>query len=152
MGSFDWRRTQGGLMFSVEGLRVFGLGPNDELGLRTLLRMVPDEHRHNFIELMQDAFSRSTVLATDIPTSLRDTRQRIVHIEAEPEFNEQGNLIGYTGIVQDVTDRRMAEDRIRHLANFDTLTGLPNRRQLIWRAEKALEHARRLSATSSPCC
>jgi GGDEF domain-containing protein len=38
-----------------------------------------------------------------------------------------------------VTDRRLAEDRIRHLANFDTLTGLPNRRQLIWRAERALD-------------
>ncbi len=144
MGSFDWRR-QGGLAFSVEGLRVFGLGPNDELSLRTLLRMVPEDQRHSFIELMHDAYNRSAVLAYDIPTSLRDTRQRIVHIEAEPEFNEQGNLIGYTGIVQDVTDRRMAEDRIRHLANFDTLTGLPNRRQLIWRAEKALEHARRLT-------
>jgi predicted signal transduction protein with EAL and GGDEF domain len=46
--------------------------------------------------------------------------------------------------VQDVTDRRVAEDRIRRLANFDTLTGLPNRRQLIWRAERALEHAKRL--------
>jgi predicted signal transduction protein with EAL and GGDEF domain len=43
-----------------------------------------------------------------------------------------------------VTDRRLAEDRIRHLANFDTLTGLPNRRQLIWRAERALDHGRRL--------
>ena len=68
-----------------------------------------------------------------------------MHVEAEPEFNEHGNLTGYSGIVQDVTDRRMAEDRIRHLANFDTLTGLPNRRQLIWRAERALEHGRRLN-------
>ena len=47
--------------------------------------------------------------------------------------------------MQDVTDRRLAEDQIRHLANFDTLTGLPNRRQLIWRAERALEHGRRLN-------
>jgi predicted signal transduction protein with EAL and GGDEF domain len=44
-----------------------------------------------------------------------------------------------------VTDRRIAEDKIRHLANFDALTGLPNRRQLIWRTERALEHARRLN-------
>ncbi|HEX3142109.1 MAG TPA: EAL domain-containing protein, partial [Rhizobacter sp.] len=29
--------------------------------------------------------------------------------------------------------------------NFDALTGLPNRRQLIWRTERALEHARRLN-------
>ena len=46
---------------------------------------------------------------------------------------------GYTGILQDVTDRRQAEDRIRQLAHFDALTGLPNRRQLIYRVERAIE-------------
>ena len=86
----------------------------------------------------------SAVLATDVPVTLLDGRQRIIHVEAEPEFNEHGHGVGYTGIVQDVTDRRVAEDRIRHLANFDALTGLPNRRQLIWRTERALEQARRL--------
>ena len=96
------------------------------------------------VQLLHEVMKHSTVLATDISATLVDGRQRIVHVEAEPEFNEHGNLIGYTGIVQDVTDRRLAEDRIRHLANFDTLTGLPNRRQLIWRAERALEHGRRL--------
>jgi predicted signal transduction protein with EAL and GGDEF domain len=69
---------------------------------------------------------------------------RIIHVEAEPEFNDHGHGAGYSGIVQDVTDRRQAEDKIRQLANFDALTGLPNRRQLIWRAEKALEQARRM--------
>ena len=68
-----------------------------------------------------------SVLATDVPILLLDGRQRIIHVEAEPEFNEHGHGIGYTGIVQDVTDRRVAEDKIRHLANFDALTGLPNR-------------------------
>jgi predicted signal transduction protein with EAL and GGDEF domain len=75
---------------------------------------------------------------------LADGRQRVIHVEAEAEFNEQGQNVGYTGIVQDVTDRRIAEDKIRHLANFDALTGLPNRRQLIWRAERALDQARRM--------
>jgi predicted signal transduction protein with EAL and GGDEF domain/CheY-like chemotaxis protein len=145
MGSFDWRRGQGGPLFSLEGLRVFGLGPSDALDFRLLLRMVPEDERKGFVELTHEAMAHSKVLATDIRASLIDGRQRIVHIEAEPEFNEHGNLIGYTGIVQDVTDRRLAEDRIRHLANFDTLTGLPNRRQLIWRAERALEHARKLN-------
>src|SRR4029077_6637822 len=118
--------------------------PGDQPAFRSLLRMVPEEERKAFLELTHSAMDRSTVLATDIHARLVDGRQRIVHIEAEPEFNEHGNLVGYTGIVQDVTDRRLAEDRSRHLANFDTLTGLPNRRQLIWRAERALDHGRRL--------
>jgi predicted signal transduction protein with EAL and GGDEF domain/DNA-binding NarL/FixJ family response regulator len=145
MGSFDWRRTQGGLNLSVEGLRVFGLGPGDKLGFRELSRMVPEDDRNGFMTILHEVVKHSTVLCTDIPVTLLDGRQRIVHVEAEPEFNEQGGLSGYTGIVQDVTDRRIAEDKIKHLANFDALTGLPNRRQLIWRAERALEHAKRLN-------
>jgi predicted signal transduction protein with EAL and GGDEF domain/FixJ family two-component response regulator len=144
MGSFDWRREHGGPVFSVEGLRVFGLGPGAKLEFRQLLRMLPPDDRAGFVTVLHDVIGHSSVLATDVAVTLADARQRIVHTEAEPEFNEHGNLVGYTGIVQDVTDRRMAEDKIRHLANFDAMTGLPNRRQLIWRTERALEYARRL--------
>ena len=144
MGSFDWRRRERGLVMSPEGLRVFGQGPTDRVSLRSLLRMVPADECSALRRLLHDVLLHSSVLATDVPIVLFDGRQRIIHVEAEPEFNDHGQSIGYTGIVQDVTDRRVAEDRIRHLANFDALTGLPNRRQLIWRAERALEHARRL--------
>jgi predicted signal transduction protein with EAL and GGDEF domain/FixJ family two-component response regulator len=147
MGSFDWRRSDGGpvtLVMSTEALRVFGLGPGDKLGLHGLLRMVSGDERRSLLRLLRGVLAHSSVLATDVAVTLPGGRQRIVHVEAEPEYNEHGQGIGYTGVVQDVTDRRMAEDRIRHLANFDTLTGLPNRHQLIWRAERALQHARRM--------
>jgi PAS domain S-box-containing protein len=148
MGSFDWRRLErglrGGLRMSPEALRVFGFGPHEDISLRSLLRMVPHGDRRSFLRLLHQALKHQSVLATDVSIVLLDGRQRIIHVEAEPEFNEHGNVIGYTGIVQDVTERRQAEDRIRQLANFDSLTGLPNRRQLIWRAERALEQARRM--------
>jgi predicted signal transduction protein with EAL and GGDEF domain/DNA-binding response OmpR family regulator len=144
MGSFDWRRQEAGFTLSPEGLRVFGHGPNERLSFRQLLRMVPAGERRGLLRLLHEVLNHSSVLATDVPVTLLDGRQRIIHVEAEPEFNEHGQSAGYTGIVQDVTDRRIAEDKIRHLANFDALTGLPNRRQLIWRTERALEHARRM--------
>ena len=152
MGSFDWRQAgahhsllaAGGLQLAPEALRVFGFGPQDTVSLRRLVRMVPMPERRGLTRVLSEVRLQSTVLAIDVPVNLPDGRSRIVHIEAEPEFNEHGHSVGYTGIVQDVTDRRVAEDRIRHLANFDALTGLPNRRQLIWRTERALDHARRL--------
>jgi len=143
MGSFDWRRGEAGLVVSPEGLRVFGYGVQDGVSLRRLLRMVPRDERRALMRLLHDVLRQSSVLAIDVPITLYDGNRRIIHVEAEPEYNEHGHTIGYTGIVQDVTDRRAAEDRIRHLANFDALTGLPNRHQLIWRAERALEYARR---------
>ncbi|MDP1900662.1 MAG: EAL domain-containing protein [Rubrivivax sp.] len=147
MGSFDWRRSGRelpGWLMSTEALRVFGMGPNEHVGLRELLRMVPPDERRALLRLLHQALRHAAVVATDLPIVLLDGRQRIIHAEAEPEFNEHGQGVGYTGIVQDVTERRVAEDKIRQLANFDALTGLPNRRQLLQRAERALEHARRM--------
>ena len=145
MGSFDWRKGAGDLAFSVEGLRVFGMGSQDHLGLKTILRMLPDEERRGFARILHEVVDHGTILCNDIQISLSDGRRRILHVEAEPEFNELACLIGYTGIVQDVTDRRVAEDKIKHLANFDTLTGLPNRRQVFWRSERAIEYAKRMN-------
>jgi predicted signal transduction protein with EAL and GGDEF domain/FixJ family two-component response regulator len=144
MGSFEWWRTSAGsFAISAEGLRVFGRGPQDRLDFIGVMRMVPTDDRHVFLRLLRDVIAHTSVLVTDLPLTLPDGRQRVVHIEAEPEFNEQGGVSGYTGILQDVTDRRQAEDRIRQLAHFDALTGLPNRRQLIYRVERAIESARR---------
>jgi predicted signal transduction protein with EAL and GGDEF domain/CheY-like chemotaxis protein len=150
MGSFDWKRSlapgvPGTMVLSPEAMRVFGHGPGDTLNFRQLLRLVPLGERRGLLRVLHEVIAHSSVLATDVPVTLLDGRQRIIHVEAEPEFNDHGQSCGYTGIVQDVTDRRAAEDKIRHLANFDALTGLPNRRQLIWRTERALEHARRLN-------
>ena len=145
MGSFDWRRGEGlgQLWLSPEALRVFGKNPDEHMALRALLRMVGSAQRRGLIRMLNEVVAHNAVLATDFSVTLFDGRARVIHVEAEAEF-EHGHGVGYTGVFQDVTDRRVAEDRIRHLANFDALTGLPNRRQLIWRTERALDHARRL--------
>ncbi len=145
MGSFDWRPGEGlgQISLSSEALRVFGKMPGDSVSVRAMLRMIGAGQRRGLLRMLSEVVAHNAVLATDVSMILVDGRARVVHVEAEAEF-EHGNGIGYTGVFQDVTDRRVAEDRIRHLANFDALTGLPNRRQLIWRTERALEHARRL--------
>jgi diguanylate cyclase (GGDEF)-like protein len=45
--------------------------------------------------------------------------------------------------VEDVTERKRDRDRIRELAYYDTLTGLPNRRLFAERLEQALAQAQR---------
>jgi predicted signal transduction protein with EAL and GGDEF domain/FixJ family two-component response regulator len=153
MGSFDWKRggddhRLGSLWLSPEALRVLGRNPGDRLDVRALLRMVGPAQRRGLMRMLVEVVAHNAVLATDVSVTLFDGRARIIHVEAEAEF-DHGHGSGYTGVFQDVTDRRVAEDRIRHLANFDALTGLPNRRQLIWRSERALEQARRLNHSAA---
>ncbi len=143
MGSFDWRPGRG-LLLEREALRVVGRGLGAPLSVVQMMRLLVPRARRAMAPMLRDVLRHSTVFDRDLTICLPDGRERILHVEAEPEFDDQGGLCGYTGILQDVTERRLIEDKIRHLANFDALTGLPNRRQLIWRAERALEQAQRL--------
>ncbi len=55
----------------------------------------------------------------------------------------QGEVLNYVGVSSDISERVAAQERIRQLAYFDSLTNLPNRRLLQDRAEQALASAER---------
>jgi diguanylate cyclase (GGDEF)-like protein/PAS domain S-box-containing protein len=50
---------------------------------------------------------------------------------------------GAVAMVRDITERKLAEDRIRHMAHHDELTGLPNRSLIRDRLDQAVRNAQR---------
>lgn len=56
-----------------------------------------------------------------------------------------GLISHYIGAMIDITKRKAAEDEIKHLAYYDTLTGLPNRRLLQEHLKRAITVDRRSS-------
>ncbi|PWF48571.1 bifunctional diguanylate cyclase/phosphodiesterase [Massilia glaciei] len=48
---------------------------------------------------------------------------------------------GVVAIIRDITERKLADERIRHMAHHDTLTGLPNRSLIRERIEQAMAGA-----------
>jgi len=63
---------------------------------------------------------------------------RWVHIRTFPIEDSEGAIYQIAGIMEDITDRKVAEDRLLELAHFDPLTGLPNRRHYCESLERAL--------------
>jgi diguanylate cyclase (GGDEF)-like protein/PAS domain S-box-containing protein len=64
-------------------------------------------------------------------------------VSGVPVRDAQGRLAGYRGTGADVTARKLAEERVQHLATRDALTGLPNRALLADRAGQAILAAAR---------
>lgn len=51
-------------------------------------------------------------------------------LTAKPLRDTAGQVIGWRGVIADVTPARRAHDKVKHLAHSDSLTGLANRLQL----------------------
>lgn len=60
-----------------------------------------------------------------------------VSISGEPKYDVDGRFAGYRGVMRDITERKRAQEEIKQLAFYDELTGLPNRRLMYDRLERA---------------
>ena len=74
----------------------------------------------------------------------RKTGERLwVLVGGAPTFNEDGAIIGSMGVFTDITERKIAEDKLMHDAFHDALTGLANRALFIDHLRLRIERAKR---------
>jgi predicted signal transduction protein with EAL and GGDEF domain/DNA-binding response OmpR family regulator len=150
MGSFDWRvdRQFGplkGVQLSEQALRVLGFGMDDVASSRNLFRLVPETERKALIRRLRRLLHDTSAISLVLPIYLASGHQsRIIQVVAEPEFGEFAQCLGYSGVVQDITERRITEDTLLREKSTDKLTQLPNRQQMSWLTERAVEQARRM--------
>ncbi|MEC3909928.1 EAL domain-containing protein [Sphingobium sp. CR2-8] len=61
-------------------------------------------------------------------------------ISGQPVFNEYGQFHGFRGSGTDLTEMRRSQAEVTRLAQFDSLTGLANRIQMLGSLEQAVAH------------
>jgi diguanylate cyclase (GGDEF)-like protein/PAS domain S-box-containing protein len=61
-----------------------------------------------------------------------------VDLDVSPVWDKQRKLTHWVAVGRDVTERKLAEEKIQHLAFYDPLTKLPNRQLLMDRLHAAL--------------
>jgi diguanylate cyclase (GGDEF)-like protein/PAS domain S-box-containing protein len=67
-------------------------------------------------------------------------------------FIDEGKILRSYGSVLDITDRKIAESELVRLANFDTLTALPNRTQLVASVARAIGESDPRDRLVAVCC
>ena len=72
-----------------------------------------------------------------------DGEYRWLLVHGAPLYDEQDTFLGYIGSCIDITARKSTEEENKHLAFYDPLTELPNRRLLQERLKYGIEIARR---------
>jgi diguanylate cyclase (GGDEF)-like protein len=111
------------------------------------LEIVHPEDRHVVEEALYAAEYRGEDFNIDFRITTLQGETRYLHGQAEVTRSEDGRALAIAGTVQDITQRKLAEFQIQHLALHDGLTGLPNRALFAAQSEKALAVAERAQQT-----
>lgn len=124
------------------GLEMLELDDLNDLNHRPISHFVAPLDKARLIELhsfvMQGEMRR-------LEFSMITAKGALRHVEtyAAPLRHANGEVRAMLAITRDLTERRSSQERIQYLANFDTLTGLPNRTYLEEHLRYALQTARR---------
>ena len=143
LGSWEWDRGARWVKLSDECCAIAGL-PHQDDGVADwfIWSRLHEDERGRIEALYREALADGRSLDFECRIQRPDGESRVVHVEAEVDRDESGRPLGLHGVVQDVTERKQTEDQIRQLANYDSLTGLPNRRYFRDQFEASLARAR----------
>jgi diguanylate cyclase (GGDEF)-like protein/PAS domain S-box-containing protein len=125
--------------------RIFGYAEQEAKGKKLHELIVPEPYRVEFekgLDVAGSAARGSVVGKTLELAGLRKDGAEIVteHSISGVSIDRKWHTIC---IVRDITERKQFEERIRHLANYDNLTALPNRTLFYDRLSQAINLAQR---------
>jgi diguanylate cyclase (GGDEF)-like protein/PAS domain S-box-containing protein len=105
---------------------------------RAIASYLAEDARHaSYARLVRAFRGHHAVRDIVVPVSVRG-EARVWSLSARPVFDADGAFRGFLGVGSDVTEAHRAEASIQHMANYDQLTGLPNRTLLHAHLDAAL--------------
>ncbi|MDH3318120.1 MAG: EAL domain-containing protein [Betaproteobacteria bacterium] len=131
--------------FVSEGTRVLtGYAPDDFTSGRVSYgSLVHEEDRERCWLSTQEALRRNLPYVMEYRIRTAEGAEKWIWERGVGVPGARGEVVALEGFVSDVTERKLSEQRLAQLAQFDTLTGLPNRLLLHDRLAQSLTQARR---------
>ena len=123
--------------------RTTGYSMDEVRGQDTAL-LNSNQHPLDFYQKMRDSMLQKGRWGGELWQRRKDGEQFLAALETNEVCDSAGQRLYWVAVLTDITDRKRAEQELRYLANYDTLTGLPNRTLLGERLAHSLIRARRL--------
>ncbi|MBZ5527894.1 MAG: PAS domain-containing protein [Acidobacteriia bacterium] len=119
IGNWDWDVAKNELYWSDEIYRIFGVNPQ-EFGAtyEAFLSFVHAEDRGYVDRSVQEAFKGKSSYNIEHRVVRPDGEMRYVHEQAQVFRDGGGNVVRMAGTVQDITKRKIAEEKSREASHL----------------------------------
>ncbi len=146
LGNWDWVFDKDTVYCSNQMCTLCGRDPVEgPFNHEMFLQYVHPDEKEAVLAAVKKALEEKKSYHLEYRIQQADGLTRIIHEQAEVEYDSNGSPVSMHGTVQDISERKQSEEKIRFLAYYDSLTGLPNRQLFTKYVEQALLAAVRAS-------
>ncbi len=127
---------------NAQAERMFGFG-REEMIRQTIEMLMPDRIRENHAHLAETYIgasqARPMAVGMSVTARRKDGSEFPVEVTLSPLMTEEGLIV--SSIIRDLSERKSYEERLVYLAQYNAITGLPNRNLLRDRLEQGIARA-----------
>jgi diguanylate cyclase (GGDEF)-like protein/PAS domain S-box-containing protein len=120
-----------------------GFGHDEAVGRQIAELLKSGQHDQGFYQQLWDALKRGEDFRDVFTNRTRDGRTLYIDETISPVVDASGELTHFIATGRDISERFRLEERLRELAYYDPVTGLPNRSHFEEHLELALPTAQR---------
>ena len=143
IGGWEHDLTTGIGVWSDEIYKIHELEVGTPITTEFAMSFYPGDARVIIDEARRKAVESGEPWDLELPRYTATGRLMWVRTQGECIYDDNGRPIKLWGAVQDITERKHAQEQLRHAATHDKLTGLPNRTLLVDRLQQCINRATR---------
>lgn len=130
------------LTWNAAAERLFGYSAAEITG-QPISLLIPLDQEAQSVQNRKLLMSGQSIPSYDTVRLTKNGRRIEVSISQSLIKDLAGETVGVSLLFRDISDRKLAEEKIRQLAHYDSLTGLPNRALLYDRLDQSINLAKR---------
>jgi diguanylate cyclase (GGDEF)-like protein/PAS domain S-box-containing protein len=143
IGDWSYRLGESDLWWAPEIYNLLGYDPATFKTTRdAVMSLYVADGANRVLDSQAQVISTGVVQSVDVKVRRADGSIGDVVVMSKALVGEGGKITGFFGTIQDISERKQAEEQLEKLAYYDPLTGLANRSLFRRELDDAVKHWR----------
>uniref|UniRef100_Q07QK2 Diguanylate cyclase/phosphodiesterase with PAS/PAC sensor(S) n=1 Tax=Rhodopseudomonas palustris (strain BisA53) TaxID=316055 RepID=Q07QK2_RHOP5 len=128
IGDWSYRVGNAEVWWAPELRHLLGYASNDFVSTRdAVMALHVGDGANRVLASQAEVMRTGKVSSVDVKLKRGDGTIGDFAVISKAMTNAEGRIVGFTGTIQDISERKAAEEQLERLAYYDPLTGLANR-------------------------
>lgn len=121
MGAWRWDAATNSTSWDSNERKLLGVGDTHPASLASLIELIVPEDRQKFTEAVDRCAKTGEIYKLEFRILRPDGHMRWLADHGEPEMDASGQLVGFRGVIRDITEERELEEQLRRAQRMESI-------------------------------